>query len=181
MSTYQTLRIPTQYGTAVDLRSMVPEDAAALQALLSHPELKKHIVMRGEGSHDAPTGKLMHRMLHAFDPCALHAGIYQAGTSELIGTVCLQCWNRRKGSAILGYMMDPSWWGRGYATEAVRLMLKYGSEEMGITEVEGRCKGDNAGSEKVMVKNGMELTRIIPVEGTLNDVIKVFKVVTQMK
>ncbi|WP_410514148.1 GNAT family N-acetyltransferase [Paenibacillus sp. BR2-3] len=175
MSTYDTIQFPGQNGVAVELRSMLPEDAAALRALLSHPELRRHIVMRREGSQSDSMDKLMSRMLHAYDPCALHAGIYRGGTDELIGTVSFQCWNRRNGTAILGYMLDPAWWGRGLATEAVGLMLYYGIKELGITQVEGRCKGDNIGSERVMIKNGMRLVRIIPVAGSLSDVIKVFR------
>ncbi|MCL6603797.1 MAG: GNAT family N-acetyltransferase [Paenibacillus sp.] len=175
MSTYETIQFHRQNGTAVDLKSIPQEDAETLRTLLSHPELRSHIVLRSDGMHNTPLDKLVNRMVFAYDPCALHAGIYRSGASELVGTVSLQCWNRRNGTAILGYLLDPLWWGRGFATEAVGLLLNYGFCELGITEVEGRCRESNSRSARVMLKNGMLLERSIPNVGSVSDVIKVFR------
>ncbi|WP_052087669.1 GNAT family N-acetyltransferase [Paenibacillus wynnii] len=175
MSTYEAIQFHRQNGTAVELKPMLQEDAGTLRSLLSQPELRTHIVMRGDGLQNASMEKLMNRMLLAYDPCALHAGIYRSGDSELIGTVSLQCWNRRNGSAILGYLLDPVWWGRGFATEAVRLLLNYSFYELGITEVEGRCRESNSRSARVMLKNGMLLERVIPNVGSERDCINVFR------
>lgn len=79
----------------------------------------------------------MNRMLHGYDPGALHTGIYMLGQPELIGSVSLQNWNRQEGQAVLGYMLNPLWWGRGYATEALGLLLAYGFRELGLRKVEG--------------------------------------------
>lgn len=174
MSTYETRQFPGQNGIAVGLRALRKEDAGALRSLLAHPELSTHIILRGEGTQQGAMNKLAHRMSHIYDPCALHAGIHCGVDSALIGTVSLQCWNRRNGTAILGYMLSPEWWGRGYATEAVGLMLNYGIHEMGITEVEGRCRDSNLRSARVMIKNGMKLKRVIPIVGSAGDEIKVF-------
>lgn len=175
MSTYEIIPFQEQRGTIVELRTVAPEESAALRALLSLPELRPHIVMRSDGLDNSALEKLAHQMLHPYDPCSLHAGIYRRGEAELIGTVSLQSWNRRVGSAVLGYMLDPLWWGRGYATEAVSLMLHYAFHELGITEMEGRCRGGNTASARVMIKNGMKLERSIPTVGSAGDVIKVFR------
>lgn len=92
----------------------------------------------------------------------------------MIGIVALQNWNRREGTATLGYMLDPAWWGHGLATEAVGLFLNYSVHTLGITRIEGRCTGDNIRSERVMLKNGMKLERVMPKVGSLDDVMKVF-------
>ena len=175
MSTYETLQFQRQNGTTVELKPILLKDSSALRTLLSHPDLRTHIVMRGDGLQNSSLEKMVNRMLHAYDPCALHAGIYRKGDSELMGTVSLQCWNRRKGTAILGYLLDPAWWGKGFATEAVGLLLKYSFDELGITEVEGRCLESNNRSARVMLKNGMLLERVIPGVGSTSDVTKVFR------
>lgn len=111
MSTYEVVLFQTQLGMAVDLRLILPEDAFALQQLLSHPEVQAHIQIRnGAGSDPVQVEKLVNRMLFAFDPCALHAGIYLKEQQKLIGIVALQHWNRREGKATLGYMLDPAYW-----------------------------------------------------------------------
>ncbi|WP_340004902.1 GNAT family N-acetyltransferase [Paenibacillus sp. FSL K6-0276] len=175
MSTYEAVSFQIQQGVAVDLRLILPEDASALQQLLSYPEVQTHIQIRSSaGSDNAQVEKIVNRMLFAFDPCALHAGIYLKEPQKLIGIVALQHWNRREGKATLGYMLDPAWWGCGLATEAVGLLLNYSVHTLGITKIEGRCRGDNVGSERVMIKNGMMLERVVPRVGSLDDVMKVF-------
>lgn len=113
MITHETVSFTARQGTSVELRPMLPAEAGRLRTLLSHPEVQPHIVMRcGAGSQQAVLDKLAHRMIHAYDPCALHAGIYAKGGPELIGTVSLQNWNRHEGKAVLGYMLHPDWWGQ---------------------------------------------------------------------
>lgn len=175
MSTYETVIGMRLQGTAVELRLMEAADGEVLKALLSHPEVKPHIHLRhGTDIRQDYLDKLVNRMLHAYDPCALHAGIYLKGQPELIGTVSLQNWNRHEGKAVLGYMLNPLWWGRGYATEALGLLLAYAFQELGLTKVEGRCRGDNLRSGQVMLKNGLALERILPMPGGSGDVMKVF-------
>jgi ribosomal-protein-alanine N-acetyltransferase len=174
MSTYGAVMFLTQQGITVELKPMLREDTYLLRTLLSRPEVQPHIVMRSGAGTQAYLDKLVQRMLSPLDPCELHAGVYLKEQHELIGTVSLQNWNRREGTAILGYVLDPAWWGHGYATEAVGLLLNYGVQELGVKKVEGRCRGDNLRSERVMVKNGMKLERILPRVGSLVDVMKVF-------
>lgn len=175
MITYDTVSFIAQQGTAVELRPLLPAEGDRLTALLSHPEVQPHIVMRcGAGSQRAVMDKLVHRMLYAYDPCALHAGIYIRGSQELIGTVSLQNWNRHEGKAVLGYMLHPAWWGAGFATEAVGLLLNYARQELGLAKVEGRCRGGNLRSERVMLKNGLTLDRVLPLADGSGDVMKVF-------
>ncbi|MBW4081018.1 GNAT family N-acetyltransferase [Paenibacillus sp. S150] len=175
MSTYDTLLSMARQGEIVELRTMPSAEAAVLKALLAHPEVKPHILLRqGEGSPQAHLDKLVARMLHACDPCALHAGIYAKGRQELIGTVSLQNWSRREGKAVLGYMLNPLWWGQGMATEAVGLLLDYAIQELGLIKAEGRCRSDNPRSERVMIKNGLTLERILPMPGSPGTAMKVF-------
>ncbi|OMF87822.1 GNAT family N-acetyltransferase [Paenibacillus sp. FSL R7-0273] len=182
MITYETVSFTARQGTAVELRPMLPAEADRLKTLLSHPEVQPHIVMRcGAGSQQAVLDKLAQRMIHAHDPCALHAGIYARGGQELLGTVSLQNWNRHEGKAVLGYMLHPDWWGAGFTTEAVGLMLGYAVQELGLQRIEGRCRGSNLRSERVMAKNGLALERVLPVADGSGDVIKVFGIVTQLK
>ncbi|MHA6534662.1 GNAT family N-acetyltransferase [Paenibacillus sp. BAC0078] len=175
MRTYDTVLCMKRQGAAVELRTMHSGESMALKALLSHPEVQPHILLRqGTGSLHGYLDKMVPRMLHTSDPCALHAGIFLRGQHELIGTASLQNWNRHEGKAVLGYLLNPLWWGRGLATEAVGLLLDYGLLELGLRKVEGRCRGDNLRSERVMLKNGLTLERIQPMPGSSGDVMKVF-------
>ncbi|MEK5239506.1 GNAT family N-acetyltransferase [Paenibacillus sp. FSL L8-0470] len=175
MITYESAGFMAQQGAAVELRTMLPAEGDRLKMLLSHPDVQRHILHRSTaGSQPAHLDQLVNRMLYPYDPCALHVGIYCKDAPELIGTASLQSWNRHEGKAVLGYMLDPVWWGQGLATEAIGLLLGYGMRELRLTHVEGRCRGDNLRSERVMLKNGLTLERIMPMADGSGDVMKVF-------
>jgi RimJ/RimL family protein N-acetyltransferase len=57
------------------------------------------------------------------------------------------------GSA--GYWYSPAVWGRGFATEALRKVLRYGFEVVGLHRIEARHVIENPASGRVMEKAGM--------------------------
>lgn len=59
----------------------------------------------------------------------------------------------------VGYSVDKAWQGRGFATEALTEVLKYLTENEGITCVTAWCAGENIGSVRVLEKSGMKLVR----------------------
>ena len=75
----------------------------------------------------------------------------------LLGAISLLDMAGEHARAELGYWIGVDHWSRGYCTEAVRRLLQFGREELGITRFVGRCLGRNAASARVMVKAGMLL------------------------
>jgi RimJ/RimL family protein N-acetyltransferase len=57
--------------------------------------------------------------------------------------------------AELGWVLDPAHTGRGYATEAVRELLRYCFEQRGVHRVVANCFLDNRASWRLMEKVGM--------------------------
>lgn len=56
--------------------------------------------------------------------------------------------------AELGYWIARSYWGNGYATEAVIRMIRFGREELGLTEICACVFTGNRASERVLQKTG---------------------------
>lgn len=70
---------------------------------------------------------------------------------------------RQYGSArSLGYALGVDYWGQGYMTEAVRAVIRFGFEQMGLDLISATCYPDNAGSRRVLEKCGFQY------EGTLH-------------
>ena len=73
----------------------------------------------------------------------------------------------------VGFSVAPDWQGRGLATEALKKVLEYLTENDGIPYVKAWCAAENIGSERVMEKAGMKLVRIqmggLRVRGTVYD------------
>ena len=57
--------------------------------------------------------------------------------------------------AEIGYVLDPAYVGRGYATEAAQALLRIAFEGLGVRRVIAQCFADNEPSWRVMEKIGM--------------------------
>jgi RimJ/RimL family protein N-acetyltransferase len=61
----------------------------------------------------------------------------------------------RGAQAELGWVLDPTHTGHGYATEAVLAMLRYSFDELGVRRVVANCFYDNDASWRLMERVGM--------------------------
>ena len=59
--------------------------------------------------------------------------------------------------AHLGYILNRSYWGNGYATEAASAMVEFGFSELGVHRVYADCHPENAASIRVLDKIGLVL------------------------
>jgi ribosomal-protein-alanine N-acetyltransferase len=57
--------------------------------------------------------------------------------------------------ADVGYELDSRYWGRGYATEAARALLRFGFRELGLHRIWSHCLAENRASARVLEKIGM--------------------------
>ena len=57
----------------------------------------------------------------------------------------------------VGFSVVPGWQGRGLATEALKKVLEYLTENEGIPCVTAWCAAENTGSRRVLEKAGMKL------------------------
>ncbi len=59
----------------------------------------------------------------------------------------------------VGFSVVPAWQGRGIATEALKEVLRYLTENEGISGVTAWCADENTGSRHVLEKAGMKHVR----------------------
>lgn len=71
-----------------------------------------------------------------------------------VGTCNFRSGTSAREAEIVFHLL-PAFWGRGYATEAVRALLDYGFTTHRLRRIIGRCVGENAASRRVMEKCGM--------------------------
>jgi ribosomal-protein-alanine N-acetyltransferase len=60
-----------------------------------------------------------------------------------------------EGTGLLGFWLGVSYWNKGYATEAVAEVVRYGFEERGLRRIRANHFGSNAASGRVLRKVGM--------------------------
>ena len=76
---------------------------------------------------------------------------------RMIGTCGFTRINIENRSGEIGYVLNPVFWGRGYAAEAASLVMDFGFEELELHRIEARFMQGNDRSLAVMKKLGMEL------------------------
>lgn len=92
-------------------------------------------------------------------PTRIFAILYNG---ELAGSIGLhpQTDIKRK-NAEMGYWLAEQFWGKGIATEAVKLMLDYGFKHFDVHRIFARPFSFNIGSQKVLEKAGFQFESLL--------------------
>lgn len=84
---------------------------------------------------------------------AIRWGIAIKGEQHIIGTVGFNSYENNH-KATIGYDLQTLYWGKGYATEALRAVINFGFQSLGINRIEAEIMTGNLASEKVLSKLG---------------------------
>ncbi len=76
-------------------------------------------------------------------------------TGKMIGTCGFTRIDQDNRLVEIGYVLNPDFWGKGLATEAVERVLEFAFEVMNVNRVEAKFMFGNEASLKVMKKVGM--------------------------
>ncbi len=63
-------------------------------------------------------------------------GIHLKTENRLIGTCGYHQWSHQNQRAEIGYDLSPAYWGQGMMSEALRRVLAYGYEQMGLNRIQ---------------------------------------------
>lgn len=84
-------------------------------------------------------------------------GIYELGTNNLIGHIALYAVKRLPySSAFVGYAMDEIYIGKGIVTEAVKMVVRFAFDQVGLHRVEAYVSTQNNASIRVLEKSGFQ-------------------------
>ena len=74
---------------------------------------------------------------------------------KMIGTCGFTKFDYTHNLGEIGYVINPEYRGRGIAVEAVREVMRFGFEELGLNRIEAKFMEHNTASLRVMEKAGM--------------------------
>lgn len=144
------------------LRRFTEDDVDNLVELDSDPEVMRFLT----GGTATPREVVEQSLLPAFMGCYERGDSYgfwaavEKTTGNFIGWFHLR---PQEGSPSdepeLGYRLHRSAWGKGYATEASRALIRKGFTELGARRVVASTYEHNLASRRVMEKIGMQLVR----------------------
>jgi RimJ/RimL family protein N-acetyltransferase len=135
---------PFSAGDAADVRRLAGErDIAATTLTVPHPY--------PEGAAEewivAHAGRVTRGEAAVF-------AVTLADTGALVGAIGLEI-QAEHSRGELGYWVGKPYWGRGYATEAGRAVVRFAFQELGLSRVFACHFKVNAASGRVMEKLGM--------------------------
>jgi RimJ/RimL family protein N-acetyltransferase len=144
------------------LRRFTEDDADNLFDLDSDPEVMRFL----SGGTPTPRGVIEADILPRFlryDERAPGFGFWAAidkASGDFLGWFSLRPTDQADPREVtLGFRLRQVAWGKGYATEGARALIRTGFTELGVERVVATTYQDNLASRRVMEKAGMTLTR----------------------
>lgn len=154
---------PKLFGTLVNLREILINDAQDITHLLMNYNVSKHLWEIPNpysiddalefikcANSDFNTLKALH--------FAIESKIIPRSRNNLkfVGTISIKKIDLVNKKADLGYWIGEQYWGRGIATECLKLIIDYAfSAELGLKQLCAYVFPENKASIRVLEKNGM--------------------------
>lgn len=139
----------------IKLRTWKQEDLAYLVKNANNPKIADRLTDAFPSPYTLEKGQeFLDRVMNQ-DPCEILA-IDLNG--KVIGNIGIHPQNDvSRLNAELGYFIGETYWGNGYAVEAIKLMIEYAFEHFPINRIFARPFGSNLASQKVLEKAGFVL------------------------
>ena len=144
------------------LRRFTESDVANLHDLDGDPEVMRFVNGGRPVSPDVISNETLPRFLRAyerFEGFGVWAAI-ERSTGEFVGW--FEFYPRKDAvpeEVELGYRLRRSAWGKGYATEGSRALIRKGFTELGVQRVVAETMAVNGASRRVMEKAGLTYVR----------------------
>ena len=130
-------------------------DHAALYAVESDAAVTRYLPYEPR-SFDAVRKLIVERLQEqgSIERAVYDLAIEQHGTGALLGRCGLKIDAGMQRSAMIWYVLAPQYWGRGFATEAVRALVSVAFREMALHRLWADIDPRNVGSLRVVEKLG---------------------------
>ncbi len=87
---------------------------------------------------------------------AIRWGFVLKGETAVIGTCGFHTLSKRHHRAEIGYELHPTYWRQGIASEAIKAILRFGFQEMGLHRIEANVDPNNNASASLLRKLGFK-------------------------
>jgi RimJ/RimL family protein N-acetyltransferase len=172
------VRINGKRSGRVVLRELLGRDAQALAAAANDPKVAASVAGAGKFPHPYTVGNaksfIRQAGIEAADGSAYHLGVILKGSKKLIGMTMINGLNGAGGHEIpgriamigtglarsserggeIGYWLNSAYWGRGYASEAVGMLIAFAFRKLGLDYIYGITFSCNKRSIMLLRRHG---------------------------
>lgn len=157
--------IPALYTERLSLRAMHPIDAEDMFDYAKRPEVTKYLLWREHESISFTRDYLIYVGRRYALGDFYDWAIIDRESRKMIGTCGFTKIDTANNSAEIGYVLNPDFHRRGFGSEAVKRILKFGFEELKLNRIEARFMQGNEASLALMRSVGMTF------EGYMRDLV----------
>ena len=158
------MKPPVMRTKSLTLIGFVPGDVDRLAEIIGDPEVMRYMPGSRPWPREAAereVGKIIdHWVRRGYGRWAV-----VHGDGRMIGWCGIEFVGELNETEV-AYLLDKGYWNRGYATEAARLSLGFGFEEVGLERIIALAFPENAASRRVMEKIGMVYEKAIHIWNT---------------
>lgn len=150
------------------LRPLTMDDLNVVHNLHSHPETDKFNTLGIPENKDVTRSIIQSWLENQNGPSYTYI-IEQKTDRAFVGVISLSNSRNKWHRGELWYKLHKDHWCKGYATEAVKEIIRFAFETLNMHRVEAGCAVDNIASARVMEKAGMQLEgrkrKVLPIRG----------------
>ncbi len=145
---------PSLTTSRLDLRRITLEDAGRLYKLRSDVRVMRYI-NRPQARSEEDAVALIEKIDNAIAlDDGITWGIFEKGARMLLGTIGFWRIEKENFRAEIGYLLCLETQGKGYMSEAIQEVIRFGFIEMGLHSIEARVDPANEKSMKLLEKSG---------------------------
>ena len=148
-------KMPTLNTERLLLRAMHPMDAEDMFDYAKRPEVTKYLLWREHESIYFTKDYLNYIQSRYALGDFYDWSVIERESGRMIGTCGFTKIDTANNSAEIGYVLNPDFHRRGYGSEAVKRILEFGFEELGLNRIEARFMQGNEASLALMKSVGM--------------------------
>ena len=145
------------------LRQLSSADTQAVLEIFGDDQVTRHYDLETFTSFEQSEKLIGHFQTRYDQREGIRWAITQRTNGDMIGTCGFNGFNRQASSAVIGYDLMRSSWGRGLTVQAVAGMLEFGFRRLELHRIEALVIPENTASIRVLEKLGFER------EGVLRD------------
>jgi ribosomal-protein-alanine N-acetyltransferase len=145
---------PILHTPALCLRELRDEDSPAMFELFRDPEATRYHSLETM-TELANARQVVAELRERYRlRTGIRWAITHATSTEVLGSIGLKDIDTHEQRATTGYDLRRSVWGRGHATEALRAVVEFGHQHVGLERIDALVMLDNVSSVRVLTKAG---------------------------
>ena len=149
------MNMPILKTERLTLRKMSPSDADDMYEYAKRADVTRFLLWSEHPSRSY-TAEYLRYIKRRYSMGEFYDwAIVENESGKMIGTCGFTRFDPPHNSAEIGYVLNPEYHRRGYATEAAERVMRYGFEELSLHRIEAKFMEGNDASLRVMEKLGM--------------------------